>query len=85
MIEIFDKEIKRLEELVGMAEDFVEWNKEYQNATASIPFKDVSDRLLRYATHYSREIERVLGQLERLQRARLGKPVPRFVVDVNTQ
>lgn len=34
------------------------------------------DRLLRYETSISREIERTLNQLERLQRMRLGQPVP---------
>lgn len=35
-----------------------------------------SDRLLRYETHLSREFDRTLAQLERLQRIRLGQPVP---------
>jgi hypothetical protein len=34
------------------------------------------DRLLRYETTLSREIERTLNQLERIQRMRLGQPVP---------
>ena len=34
------------------------------------------DRLLRYETSISREIDRTLNQLERLQRMRLGQPVP---------
>ena len=34
------------------------------------------DRLLRYETSLSREIDRTLNQLERLQRMRLGQPVP---------
>jgi hypothetical protein len=34
------------------------------------------DRLLRYETTISREIERTLNQLERLQRMRLGQAVP---------
>lgn len=34
------------------------------------------DRLLRYEAHLSREFDRTLAQLERLQRMRLGQPVP---------
>ena len=36
----------------------------------------VPDHLLRYETHLSREIDRILNRLERLQRMRKGQPLP---------
>jgi hypothetical protein len=85
MIEIFNEEIERLEALALSAEYLDRRREEFSTATASIPSKDVLERLLRYATHWSREIERTLDQLERMQRARVGKPVPRVVLDLNAQ
>jgi len=42
----------------------------------NVPDAPQLDRLLRYETAISREIDRTLNQLERLQRMRLGQPVP---------
>ena len=42
----------------------------------SIPDSEGIDRLLRYETHLSRESDRILSRLERLQRTRKGKPLP---------
>jgi len=42
----------------------------------NIPDAPCLDRLLRYEAAISREIERTLSQLERLQRMRRGQPVP---------
>jgi hypothetical protein len=44
-------------------------------AAARIPSQEVSDRLLRFEAHLSREFDRTMNQLERLQRTRLGQPV----------
>jgi hypothetical protein len=43
---------------------------------AVVPSPQVLDRLLRYEAHLSREIDRTLSQLERLQRMRMGQAVP---------
>jgi hypothetical protein len=48
----------------------------------SIPTSAVMDRLLRYETKFDHEIDRLLKQLERLQRRRLGQPLPPSI-DVN--
>ena len=42
----------------------------------SIPDSQGMDRLLRYETHLTREGDRILSRLERLQRTREGQPVP---------
>jgi hypothetical protein len=48
----------------------------------SVPDAVQMDRLLRYGTSLDRELERILKQLERLQRMRLGQPLPSRL-DVN--
>jgi hypothetical protein len=57
---------------------------EYRSAAAIIPDPGVSDHLMRYETHLSREIDRTLNRLERLQRARKGQPpAPRVEVEIS--
>jgi hypothetical protein len=75
-LEEVNEEIQRLER----------YRKEYAKVWASkldleslrrsIPGGPQMDRLLRYETTIFREIDRTLNQLERLQRMRLGQPVP---------
>jgi hypothetical protein len=75
MLKILDEEIKRLDDL---KERFVTRSieKSELNKLANlVPPPAVSERLLRYETHLSREFDRTLSQLERLQRMRLGQPV----------
>jgi hypothetical protein len=48
----------------------------YKMLAAVIPSQDVMDLLMRYETHISREIDRILNRLERLQRMRKGQPPP---------
>jgi hypothetical protein len=48
----------------------------YKPSIAIIPGPEISDRLMRYETHLSREIDRILNRLERLQRMRKGQPLP---------
>jgi hypothetical protein len=45
-------------------------------ATMVIPRQEVADRLQRYEASLERSLDRTLSQLERLQRLRLGQPVP---------
>jgi hypothetical protein len=47
-----------------------------QAATALVPRQDVTDRLQRYEASLERSFDRTLSQFERLQRLRLGQPVP---------
>jgi len=48
----------------------------YKKSAAVIPGQEVSDRLMRNETHLSREIDRVVNRLVRLQGIRKGQPLP---------
>ncbi len=75
MLNILDKEIERLQGfMAGSALINIERNQ-CKRAAALVPAPAVLERLLRYETHLSREFDRTLSQLERLQRLRLGQPV----------
>jgi hypothetical protein len=75
MLKILDDEIKRLEELREVSLSSCFERIEYSKLTHLVPPPAVSERLLRYETHLSREFDRTLSQLEHLQRMRLGQPV----------
>ena len=79
---MIDAEIARLAKIDEVLETIGRERIEYKVSAAVIPGPEVSDRLLRYETHLSREIDRILNQLERLQRLRRGQPVPPRI-DVN--
>jgi hypothetical protein len=49
---------------------------EYRASAAMIPDLETPDRIARYEAHLSREIDRLLNRLERLQRMRRGQPLP---------
>jgi len=86
MLEIFNAETKQLRRLAPIVKyDFFRKNK-LQASAALLPSEDVLNRVVRGEAHISREFERTLGQLDRAQRLRLGKPVPpRLVVDINAR
>lgn len=69
------QEILRLAKLLGDAEKVETLRREHNVTCTRVPSQEVSDRLLRYEAHLSREFDRTLSQLERLQRMRLGQPV----------
>lgn len=55
------------------------------SASARIPSQETSDRLIRCEAHLSREFDKTLNQLERLQRMRKGQPVlPPIKVEVSS-
>jgi len=76
MVAFMDREIERLTEIEKLVETADTQRLEYKSSAAIIPGQEASERLLRYETHFSREIDRILNQLERLQRIRNGQPVP---------
>ena len=52
-------------------------------AAGNVPDACALNRLLRAEANLNREFSRTLDQLERIQRARLGQPVPpRIEVDI---
>ena len=69
-------EIKRLREFKASIEDVERERNAYRAEASLIARRDAMDRLVRYEAHLSREYDRALGRLERLQRKRLGQPMP---------
>ena len=78
-------EVNRLKEL-QLLQEFIEVRKIDSNVDAArIPSQEVAHRLLRYEAHLSRELDRTMSQLERLQRMRKGQPVlPPMKVEVSS-
>ena len=75
MLDLLDEEIKRLEQLRDLTRAHCVERIEYDKQIHAVPPLAVSERFLRYEAHLSREFDRTLSQLERLQRMRLGQPV----------
>src|SRR6266446_2131729 len=75
IVEAISKEIMRLVDLHDTAAKVEALRRDHNLAAARVPSQEVSDRLIRYEAHLSREFDRTLAQLERLQRMRLGQPV----------
>ena len=71
-----EEEIGRLQALSGrwMMEGME--RRELRTTAALVPGQEVADRLQRYEGSLERAFDRTLSQLERLQRLRLGQPVP---------
>jgi hypothetical protein len=76
MLHLIDDEIEHLTELQKMLEAADQEKIQYRLSAAVIPGPQASDRLLRLEVHLSREIDRILNWLERLQRTRKGQPLP---------
>jgi hypothetical protein len=76
VVEAICKEIMRLAQLHDAAVAVEELKREHNLAGTRVPPQEVSERLVRYEAHLSREIDRILNRLERLQRTRKGQPLP---------
>jgi hypothetical protein len=74
MVVFLKTEIDRLTGLEKILRTIDQQRMEYRSSVAIIPAPKVSDHLMRYETHLSREIDRWLNLLEHLQRARKGQP-----------
>jgi len=75
IVEAISEEIMRLAKLHDTAAAAEALRYDHNLAAARVPSQEPSDRLIRYEAHLSREFDRTLAQLERLQRMRLGQPV----------
>ncbi len=75
-IQSVGREISRLRRLKKHVESVESSRLAYTAQSLLVPRVDVLGRLLRYEAHLSREFDRTLTQLERLQRMRKGQPVP---------
>ena len=76
MIKVFNSELERLEDLKLMRKALHDGKKHFETLAAVIPQPDAMDRVVRYETHLGREFDRLLNQLERVQRMRRGQPAP---------
>jgi hypothetical protein len=76
MLTDVENEIKRLERYKKAQAAVLNSKLELESRRHYVPDAAGLDRLLRYETTLDRAIERVLNQLERLQRMRRGQPVP---------
>jgi hypothetical protein len=77
------EEIKNLEALVPLVKDREIQIQKYDDLRSLVPPQVALDRFLKYEVHFSREIEREQNRLERLQRTRLGQPIPSINVQVS--
>jgi len=85
MREALAEEVNRLQKLQDLQEAIELRKIDSSVDVARIPSEEVADRLLRYEAHLSREFDRTLTQLERLQRMRRGQPVlPPIKVDISS-
>jgi len=82
MVECFNIEIEWLESQEFMRKNVQDLKGKFQALADLIPRQDAMDRLVRYECHMSREFDRVLNQLERVQRMRKGHP-PSPTLNVN--
>jgi hypothetical protein len=84
MIGMLDKEIARLKCLEMMGQFAQENRQDYDALAALIPSQVAMDRFLRYEAHLSREFDRILNRLERVQRMRRGQAgPPTLKVEIN--
>lgn len=81
---MIEDEIKRLTKL---EKDLVADDSQrlvHRKSAAVIPSQEVSDRLMRYETHFSREIGNTVNQLECARRIRKGQlPPPHLEVNIS--
>ncbi len=75
-IRAFDEEIETLGLRLALLEFAAEKKRAYEFDAAMIPAQDAMDRFVRYEAHLSREFDRILNRLERVQRMRRGQPGP---------
>jgi len=76
MVGMLDNEIENVEKELSGLLSIENKRREYITSAAVVPGQDASERLMRYEAHLTRESERILNRLERLQRIRKGQPLP---------
>lgn len=85
MLRVLDGEIERLKALESRQMDSEKEKVAIDLMAAPLRDGAMIDRITRYEAHLSREFNRTLANLERLQRIRLGQPVPPAIkVDVSS-
>jgi len=75
-IELIDEELARIGNLNNEIQENDCSRRGYAELVSLVPRQEILDRLLRYESHLSREIDRVLNRLDRCKRLRLGMQLP---------
>lgn len=84
-LKAIDAEIKRIENCERRYAYIRSEKLKVEKLRSCVPDSHALDRLLRYETTIDRAIDRTLTQLERIQRLRLGQPIPPPIkLDVST-
>ena len=84
MIRLFNIELEWLEHQELRTRALHERKGHFETLAALIPQPAAMDRVVRYETHLSRQFDRLLNQLERVQRMRRGQsPPPTLNVNVS--
>jgi hypothetical protein len=80
---ILQTKIKHFNRCLQLAEGYRSLDPEAHSAAASLPSREMLERILGYETRIKRQLYRAMNQLERLQRRRCGEMVP-APIDLDT-
>jgi hypothetical protein len=80
---ILQTKIKHFNRCLQLAEGYRSLDPEAHSAAASLPSREMLERILGYETRIKRQLYRAMNQLERLQRRRRGEMVP-APIDLDT-
>jgi hypothetical protein len=84
VLKAIDGEIKRIKDYQRRYASISAEKLKIEMLRNKVPDSPALDRLLRYETSIDRAFDRTLAQLERIQRLRLGQPLPPAIkVDVS--
>ncbi|MBU1711440.1 MAG: hypothetical protein KKE17_15695 [Proteobacteria bacterium] len=85
-LKTLDKELATARGVEEMYQERNELEIESTQLAASLPPKEITDKLLRYETTIERQLYRAIDQLDRLQRQRKGETIPSPInIELNSQ
>ena len=76
MVEALDEEIENLTELENAVVEMERKRRKHSVDQAMVLSQVAMERHIRYETHLNRDEDRILSQIERLERMQRGQPVP---------
>jgi hypothetical protein len=80
VIEYLETQIAEFAELQAIRQEQMDKEDSMRRSAAMMPNADILEKIVRYESALQRQLYRSMNQLERLQRRRLGEPVPPPVV-----
>ena len=85
MVEILNQQISYYENEIECDASLRELKQQCEGLAGLIPAHDAMERFVRYESHLSREIDRTVNRLQRLQQMRRGRPaLPTLNVEINS-